>query len=672
MNKIKLNSLKQTFDFNDRLSQPSERQWSNAGRYTGKRIMKKTAKYRLWSMMLATMIVYFWLLQLTIENIYDLINFVLVKIQSIFNLESLYLASPPSSNLIPILGIYLILSPWILDVFITQYYHLDKFPQDRLESRYPETCETINRYCQKYHRSPPQLKIIQTQTPLLLTYGIPFKSRIVISNGLLQCLTDEELATLYATQLGYLLNGDVPLMSLLMTLLQIPYLIYWQLGSLGEQFKSPLLRRPLAWLAALFYSLYWFWKWPTLWLSRQRVYDSDRFSIELTKNPNALSRALLKTAISISEQIVKSGYTPRILESFDILLPVDVQQVLSLGSLSPEIPFSTVIQWEYTNPQRHWLALFSSHPLLGDRLYLLGKCAQFWHLDPELKLVDAPSSRQHGLGSKIKKCYPTLPLIPQALVFAVAYGLILRCLFWGIGKFSEHLNYQPLVWMYTSYPLLNAWVGWLVIVLIIFSIVGFSKRFPLIFPSIILLKVALDFLSQSTNGRLNWLKSQDPILEAWVLIALSVILILGTNRYFPSPQSSLNSNEADLADLLSKPDLPYQGQYITLSGRLLGHSGLNWLGQDLILQTDSGLIKLHFLASLGWTGELLSLFPRPLQYVNQLVTVRGWLRRGASPYLDVELMTTKRGEKIQGGHQMFVTLLALACGAWGAYKILKF
>lgn len=667
MKNIEVDLLNKNSHLNGHLKKTLERQWRNLGRYTGKRQMKKANKDRLVWMSIATIIVYLKVLQLTLDFHYYLIDFILGRIQSILKLESLYLAQPSNSNLIFILGIYLALSPWILDIFLNQYYPVDNFSKERL-ARYPEISETIANYCQKYHRSTPQLKIIQTQIPFLVTYGIPFRTRIVISNGLLQVLDDAELATLYATELGHLLYG-VPLISLLMTLVQIPYLIYWQIASLAEQDRFNRLKRPLAVLAAYFYALYGFWKWPALWLSRQRVYDRDRFAVELTKNPNALSRALLKMAISSSEQVVLKGYTPRILESFDLLLPLDIRRVLTLGSLSPQIPFESVLTWDYTNPQRHWLALFSTHPLLGDRLYLLKKYAQFWNLKPELNLVDVPLEK-NSFWHKIKRCYPTLPLIPQALVWAIGCGIIFRCLFWSIGKISEQLQFQPLVWMYRAYPLLNAWVGWLLIFAIALLIFLRSQRLPSVFPMVVFLNIALDVLFNVSEGRFNWLRSNDPIFEAWVWIAFSFILILWNNRYFPPKVSSLD--DPDLAELLSEPEIPYQGEYLTLTGRLLGHSGVgNWLGQDLLLQTKSGLIKLHFLASGGAIGELLSFLPRPCQSVSQRVTVRGWLRRGGSPYFDVELMTTQKGEKIQGGHQMFVTLLAIACAVWGAYKILQ-
>ncbi|PSF39231.1 peptidase [Aphanothece hegewaldii CCALA 016] len=657
------------------LSSSKEHQWRNAARYTGKRTMKKTSKSRLWWVLISTIIACFWTLNITFKYYVDLMNLILGKIQNFFNLETLYIPQPPASNLVTTLIILLPFCHWILDIFINQYFHVSKFTQEHLD-QYPETDEMLKRFTQQYHRSPPKLKIIQTQTPLIMTYtSLPKTSRIIISNGMLKSLTDEELATIYATQLGYLLNGDLPIMSLLMTLLQTPYLIYWQIASLGDQKRFHLIKRPLAWLAAFFYGLYWLWKWPTLWLSRQRVYYGDRFAVEFTKNPNALSRALLKIAIALCEQVEQNSYTPRILESFDLLLPIDPKQVLSKGSLSPQIPLNKVLEWDYTNPYRHWLSLFTTHPLLGERLYLLEKCAQFWNLKPELELSDrlSPTIKKVNLWTTLKNLHHTLPLLLSSFVFALGFGIVLRCLFWGIGYLSAQFNFQPLVWMYRAYPLLNAWVGWLVILLIVLLIFGLSKRFPHLFTCVVLLTTAFNYLCEAADGRFNWLRARDPVFEAWVLIALSVTLIISTNRYFPSPQKFFKLDEPNLSELLSDPEtLPYQGQIVSMSGRLLGHSGVgNWLGQDLILQTNSGLIRLNFVASGGWVGELLSLLPHPCQSVNQMVTVRGWFRRGSSPWIDVEQMTTERGQKILGGYQMFITLVALGCAVWGAYKILK-
>jgi hypothetical protein len=116
--------------------------------------------------------------------------------------------------------------------------------------------------------------------------------------------------------------------------------------------------------------------------------------------------------------------------------------------------------------------------------------------------------------------------------------------------------------------------------------------------------------------------------------------------------------------------LPLDSQAIQLKGQLLGKSGMsNWLGQDLILQTTRGLIKLHYSDKLGPLGDLWPKINRPADFVGKPITINGWWRRGATPWIDVNTLKTENGQSINGGHPLWSTIVAFAVAIWGAYIV---
>jgi hypothetical protein len=162
-----------------------------------------------------------------------------------------------------------------------------------------------------------------------------------------------------------------------------------------------------------------------------------------------------------------------------------------------------------------------------------------------------------------------------------------------------------------------------------------------------------------------------PFLDACILVAFSLSVFLWINRYFPDIKPSTVRKEPNLGDLLTNPDtLPPDSQPLQLSGKLLGRRGVfNWLGQNLILQTSTGLVRLHFSSFLGPLGNILPLSTRPSNLVEQQVTVTGWFRRGATPWIDVETLRPASGKVIQAYYPIWITLLALVAAVWGAYQI---
>ena len=602
--------------------------WRNSGRAEKWSPLKPIKLTRLWFVEAVTLVAMFWVVHVFLRFVMQTTNAILVQLPFFYPIQLFY--RDPVYAIAIVLAILLLLSPWLLDASLKYFHGLESLPLTQLAARSPESAKVVQQFCRQRKLPLPTLGILPTDAPVALTYGnLPWTARIVVSEGLLTQLSEDEVATLYAGQLGHIARWDIVLMSLGVLLLQIPYTIYWQMAQGGERFadfvaqKLPSYRRFLpaivrgmsGTLASISYGIYWLFRLPLLGFSRARVFYSDRMAVETTGNPNGLTRALLKIALGITEEIQHDRKTSGLLESFDLLLPVGYRQALLFGSCSPHTSFETVLQWDCTNPYRDWLSVSASHPLLGERAAMLGRNAQFWKLDPELHLpaIAPPVRTFNAWISKLVNAPKAFPLLQSAVFFGLLLGIILRGVFWSIGQIGDRLNIWQVIWMH--------------------------------------------------NAR--------PFLDACILVAFSLSLFLWINRYFPDIKPSTVQTEPNLGESLSqRATLPPDSEPVQITGKLLGRHGLlNWLGQDLILQTSTGLVRLHFSSLLGPLGNLLPKPMRPSHLVDQQVTVTGWFRRGVTPWIDIETLRSQGGKVTRANYPLWLTLLALVAALWGAYQI---
>jgi hypothetical protein len=90
-----------------------------------------------------------------------------------------------------------------------------------------------------------------------------------------------------------------------------------------------------------------------------------------------------------------------------------------------------------------------------------------------------------------------------------------------------------------------------------------------------------------------------------------------------------------------------------------------------LLQTATGIVRLHWLSTWGPIGNLLTQAVRPTALLNQDVIVTGWFRRGATPWIDVETIRTAGGRVSRSGHPIWSTILGTIAAAWGLYILFR-
>ncbi|MEA5619337.1 M48 family metalloprotease [Cronbergia sp. UHCC 0137] len=579
--------------------QPAKIYWRNARRAKVWQPLRKPNLINSifsWLLATGTFIILFWGLRATVKLGMGLINQALVKLPYLNPLQFLY--SDPTVFVLILLLVLIASSPWLLDWLLGEFYGQQELSKEKLNSYSRETGRVLQRTCQQKHQPLPKLRILPMSAPIMLTYGnLTRTTRITISQGLLEQLADDEIATIYALGLGQSRHRDLIIMSLVLLLTLPIYGIYQQASTWGNKISQKIWRWPITVLASLSYGLWSLITGVALLHARLRLNYSDRTSAEITGNPNALIRALLKISIGVSHDIAKQEHTNCQLESLNLLAPVSYQQSITLGSIAGHLPFESFFQWENFHPYRQWFTINNSHPLIGDRIERLCQIARHWHLDTELHLTN-----QKSLTVK-----PNSFLLQIAPWLGIPLGFVFAGLLWLTWQTAYAIHLLNLKWIYEDWSFV---IG---CILIAFSI-GTLMRINTLFPDI-------NLTSVQTNDHLPNLFSDASIL-------------------------------------------PIDGISVRIVGKLIGRHGTsNYLGQDLILQSKQGLIKLNHIP---WLGKSIT----PQDWIGRQIIVTGWFRRGATPWIDIQTLENQSGKTIYSPHPIWSTVLAVAAQAWGAYLFL--
>jgi len=170
---------------------------------------------------------------------------------------------------------------------------------------------------------------------------------------------------------------------------------------------------------------------------------------------------------------------------------------------------------------------------------------------------------------------------------------------------------------------------------------------------------------------MGWLLSQP---DQWVAVALAWVgwgcgTLVRINFLYPDiPRMPPEAEPEVVTAVTVEAHSPAYGQPKYWQGQLLGR--LSWdnaLGQDLWLATRNGTIPLHYQPSPSYLWHLWMGSRHPVRFIGKTVAVQGWLRWGATPWLDVEQIETRQGKKTKGGHPIWATLAAFAAIAIGVY-----
>lgn len=282
------------------------------------------------------------------------------------------------------------LSPWIMDLTQSWLYHTRWVTLAEIDSQSPETAALIERVCTEKKIKQPRLGIIDDENPTAFTYGsLPNTARLVVSQGLFTYLDDDEVATVFAHELGHIVHWDFAVMTLASTLVQITYLIYTFARRMSRS-GNEKAKDAFGLAAIVAYTFYIAGTYLVLYLSRTREYFADRFAAESTGNPNGLSRALVKIAYGIVEEGQRAKEPSQLMEGTRALGIYDHKAATSTGTAyriaSEPQKIGRIFLWDLFNPWGWWMELNSTHPLTGKRVRALSTYAEQLGLEIEFDM----------------------------------------------------------------------------------------------------------------------------------------------------------------------------------------------------------------------------------------------------------------------------------------------
>lgn len=516
----------------------------------------------------------------------------------------------------------------------------------------PEFAQWFRSTCHTFGIREPRFGIIEDGAPNAFTYGHgAFDARVVITRGVIDMLSPDELRAVVAHELGHIKHRDFILMTVVQGLVLVLYALY---------FAARWSRnRNSIWVMVVSYVAYQLSYYISLYLSRVREYMADYASAHIMGTGNPLSVALVKIFYGLAQS-----------------KPVFA---------GPAMP-------SYAQPTHN-----PGDPLpQGSPVAFSSQARGYQGADP-MDALAAVATRRRGLfgigGARDPQGAqrPKMALEARTLgAFGIAGTSAMRTSIAWTGK-----NGQPDPMNFTlaaRWELYNPWSRiaelvsthpmtvrriqalqklnrlWGVPNTFDFSKVkpgkytGFSKDLLVLAMPVLMALVAAGG-SAIAYGRIAPMLPLAAALFAYFFGRLLQLLIS-----YPGPH-----RPAKVIDCLGELDVSYVRPIpVAIQGTFTGRvaPGVLWAG-DFILQDASGfvtcIIRMPFglQCFFGWL--------RAASFVGQPVTVYGWYRRFAAPYVEVDHFVSMMGGRTDCYLKTFLigrSILGMVLTAMGGWWLL--
>lgn len=280
-----------------------------------------------------------------------------------------------------VLVIQFFISPYITD-FSMKFFYKAKFDYE-IPAYLKEFIESV---CKDNNMKYPRMGFIDDGAPNAFTYGhTKNDARVVITRGILELLSEEEVKAVVAHELGHASHYDMLFMTVAQLIPLVLYGIYTILTSNISDDNDN--RAKLALIGYVAYFLYLISEYIILWLSRSREYYADSFSVEATKNPAALAEALVKVGYGLTTKASQTN-SGKLVSNSNALGIFDSKTSKSLvassydnGVINKE-NIKNAMKWEKWNVWASLYELNSTHPLISKRIEAISSRASEFNQEP--------------------------------------------------------------------------------------------------------------------------------------------------------------------------------------------------------------------------------------------------------------------------------------------------
>lgn len=522
-----------------------------------------------------------------------------------------------------------LVSPYISDFIYKYFYKVEWVGIKGLRDLNPEFAELIEDICKSKNIKVPRIGYIADDNPQAFTYGsAAFNARMILTEGIFTYLKSNEVKTVIAHELGHIVHRDFIVMTIASTLIQIMYQVFRILvrSRGGDRKKGVGYTLIIALVAYIFYKV---GTYIVLFLNRLREYYADEFSAEVTKDPNSLSRALIK----ISYGIIRNPDQPAKSESGGRGVKESAEQKESLIKITRQMgifdfkmaktmglvylnsnkmknwgPVEGALLFDVYNPWGWVSEISSTHPLTGKRIMKLSEYAKAMGIAPLFDFV------------KLLKKY-------------------------SVDKVKLYKNFFVDVFV-SSLPILLPVLTGVGIVLSYFGLVPVSTYFEL-----------FDRLFSLTQSLIQ-------IIGA-LIGAFGLGVLIRTLYAYTRSRDFENTTVSDLMDDIYTSKI--RGRPIRLQGKIVGKGIPGYIfSEDLMFEDKTGIIYLNYEGAIPGLSNLIFSIAKVNDLINKNCVIEGWFVRGLSHWVELNKIYVDKKEikSYARGIGLVISILLMAIGAF--------
>lgn len=494
----------------------------------------------------------------------------------------------------------IILFQYGISPYIIQWiYRIDWIPYEEFAARFPHMADSLDKVVAYNGIKRPRLGIIHDLNPNAFTFGhTKNNARVVITDGILEYLNEKEQNAVFSHELGHVVHSDFIIMTIVfaipLVLLTIARWAWYTSMFSGRRRSSDddanVLYLLLIAVAVLSYISYYLGYLISLMVSRVREYYADQHAAEVLEDPNALSTGLVKIAYGLLvDRDINTNVKERNRSKVRALRGLgifDPNTAKGLGIIS--VTTKGVLSMDAIEAAAAW-----------DLYNPWAKYFQFLSTHP------LPARRIQRLNEQCE-FYGKKPEIDFSHAKEIAEEQAGKTL-WDQFLWDIFMKALPTL---IFVALLGVTIAWLFSLAELITISFLNAKF-------ILLMWAIGF----------YLIGFGSIIK---------IKYMYKSGFEPKKVVELVTN-VKASPMRSVPAI--------IEGKIVGRGVPGYyFSDDMYFQDESGLLYVDYRFGIGIVDMIFAL-RTVRKIVGQRVRIKGWYRRGPSPYIQVDTIETEQGRR---------------------------